>query len=68
MILLNLAGSHHIYAWLIFILLLFLVVAFLVALHQNKELLGDNGLLPIPLYFNKLRGYFQVYKSKFIKS
>ena len=38
----------------------FTVVAFLVALHQNKELLGANGLLPIPLYFNKLRGYFQV--------
>ena len=40
------------------------VVAFLVALHQNKELLGSNGLLPIPLYFNRLRGYFEVKKKR----
>ena len=36
------------------------VVAFLVALHQNKELLGSNGLLPIPLYFSRLKNYFEV--------
>ena len=36
------------------------VVAFLVALNQNKELLGRNGLLPIPTYLSKLRKHFQV--------
>lgn len=40
--------------------LLFIVVAFLVALNQNKELLGKNGLLPIPQYLNTLRRYFEV--------
>jgi len=34
-------------------------VAFLVALHQNKELLGENGLLPIPLYLSQLRQHFK---------
>ena len=36
------------------------VVAFLVALNQNKELLGSNGLLPIPLYISQLRQHFRV--------
>ena len=35
------------------------VVAFLVALNQNKELLGNNGLLPIPLYLKRVRQYVQ---------
>lgn len=35
-------------------------MGFLVALHQNKELLGTKGLLPIPLYLSKLRTYFKV--------
>jgi len=35
-------------------------VAFLVALHQNKELLGENGLLPIPLYLSQLRQHFKI--------
>ena len=37
-----------------------LVVAFLVALQQNKELLGRDGLLPVPLYLSRLRQHFQV--------
>ena len=36
------------------------VVAFLVALHQNKELLGPDGLLPIPQYLSLLRQHFKV--------
>jgi len=31
------------------------LVAFLVAFHQNKELLGDNGLLPLRLYLRAIR-------------
>ena len=38
-----------------------LVVAFLIALNQNKELLGKNGLLPIPAYLSRLRTHFQVH-------
>jgi hypothetical protein len=30
------------------------LVAFLVALNQNKELIGDNGLLPLQLYMERL--------------
>ena len=30
-------------------------VAFLVALHQNKELIGDRGLLPVKLYLGQLK-------------
>jgi hypothetical protein len=33
-------------------------VAFLVALHQNKQLLGVNGLLPVPNFLNNVRNYF----------
>ena len=39
---------------------IFTVVAFLVALDQNKELLGKNGLLPIPAYLSRLREHFKV--------
>lgn len=31
------------------------VVAFLVALHQNKQLLGLNGLLPAQRYLNSIK-------------
>ncbi|XP_062508003.1 lipase maturation factor 1-like isoform X3 [Corticium candelabrum] len=34
-------------------------VAFLVAYHQNKELLGSNGLLPIKNYLNHVRTHFK---------
>ncbi len=36
------------------------VVAFLVALNQNKQLLGRNGLLPIPLYLSRLKQHFGI--------
>lgn len=36
------------------------VVAFLVALNQNKQLLGQNGLLPIPLYLSRLKHHFGI--------
>lgn len=35
------------------------VVAFLVALHQNKQLIGDRGLLPCRAYLESVRRYFQ---------
>ena len=35
------------------------VTAFLVALNQNKELIGRNGLLPAPLYLDRIRNYVQ---------
>lgn len=35
-------------------------MAFLVALQQNGELLGKNGLLPVHLYLNRLREHFKV--------
>ena len=35
-------------------LFLFSVVAFAVALNQNKQLLGKNGLLPSDLYLKKI--------------
>uniref|UniRef100_A0A673UFZ2 Lipase maturation factor 1 n=1 Tax=Suricata suricatta TaxID=37032 RepID=A0A673UFZ2_SURSU len=34
-------------------------VAFLVALQQNKPLIGDRGLLPCRLYLESVRRYFQ---------
>ena len=34
------------------------VVAFLVALNQNKQLLGVDGLLPIPNFLDHVRNYF----------
>uniref|UniRef100_A0ABI7W8W6 Lipase maturation factor n=1 Tax=Felis catus TaxID=9685 RepID=A0ABI7W8W6_FELCA len=34
-------------------------VAFLVALHQNKQLIGDRGLLPCRAYLESVRRYFQ---------
>jgi hypothetical protein len=34
------------------------VVAFLVALNQNKQLLGVDGLLPIPNFLNHVKNYF----------
>lgn len=36
-----------------------IVVAFLVAYHQNKELLGSNGLLPVSSYLNQVKGHFK---------
>lgn len=35
------------------------VVAFLVAFHQNKQLIGDRGLLPCRVYLRSVRQYFQ---------
>ena len=32
-----------------------LVVAFLVALNQNGPLLGSHGLLPVPLYLQRVK-------------
>lgn len=42
------------------IILLFLiaVVAFAVALNQNKQLLGKNGLLPSNLYLKRIEDHF----------
>lgn len=42
------------------IILLFLiaVVAFAVALNQNKQLLGKNGLLPSDLYLKRIEDHF----------
>ncbi|KAM5227318.1 lipase maturation factor 1 [Ctenodactylus gundi] len=34
------------------------LVAFLVALHQNKQLLGDRGLLPCSTYLRSVQRYF----------
>ncbi|KAG9472344.1 hypothetical protein GDO78_020095, partial [Eleutherodactylus coqui] len=34
------------------------VVAFLVAFHQNKQLIGDQGLLPCKLYLESIKRYF----------
>nr|XP_036861534.1 lipase maturation factor 1 isoform X4 [Manis javanica] len=34
-------------------------VAFLVAFHQNKQLIGDRGLLPCRVYLRSVRQYFQ---------
>ncbi|XP_045317779.1 lipase maturation factor 1 isoform X5 [Leopardus geoffroyi] len=34
-------------------------VAFLVALHQNKQLIGDRGLLPCRAYLESVRRYFR---------
>ena len=34
------------------------VVAFLVALNQNGALLGNKGLLPVPLYLSHIRQHF----------
>ncbi|KAM4697488.1 lipase maturation factor 1 [Rhinophrynus dorsalis] len=33
-------------------------VAFLVAFHQNKQLIGDNGLLPCKLHLSNIKQYF----------
>ena len=35
-------------------------MAFLVALNQNKPLLGSNGLLPVSLYLQQLRRHFHL--------
>ncbi|KYO30816.1 lipase maturation factor 1 isoform B [Alligator mississippiensis] len=35
------------------------VVAFLVALHQNKQLIGEKGLLPCKLYLRDVKRYFK---------
>lgn len=40
-------------------LLFLVVVAFLVAFHQNKELIGDRGLLPCRLYLSSIQRHFQ---------
>lgn len=34
------------------------VVAFLVAFHQNKQLIGDRGLLPCKAYLKSIQQYF----------
>lgn len=34
-----------------------LVVAFSVAYNQNKQLIGDNGLMPCKNYLNKVKRY-----------
>lgn len=36
-----------------------LVVAFLVAYHQNKQLIGEKGLLPCKLYLQNVKKYFK---------
>uniref|UniRef100_A0A8D0FFQ9 Lipase maturation factor n=1 Tax=Strix occidentalis caurina TaxID=311401 RepID=A0A8D0FFQ9_STROC len=36
-----------------------LVVAFLVAYHQNKQLIGEKGLLPCELYLQNVKKYFK---------
>ncbi|KAG6921027.1 lipase maturation factor 1, partial [Chelydra serpentina] len=44
----------------IFIFVFFLlVVAFLVAYHQNKQLIGEKGLLPGKLYLQNVQRYFK---------
>ena len=35
-----------------------LVVAFLIALNQNKQLIGSNGLLPANLYLEMIRSHY----------
>ncbi|XP_059572856.1 lipase maturation factor 1 isoform X3 [Alligator mississippiensis] len=35
------------------------LVAFLVALHQNKQLIGEKGLLPCKLYLRDVKRYFK---------
>lgn len=35
-----------------------LVVAFLIALNQNKQLIGSRGLLPANLYLHRLRSHY----------
>ncbi|PNJ01641.1 LOW QUALITY PROTEIN: LMF1 isoform 13, partial [Pongo abelii] len=35
------------------------VVAFLVAFHQNKQLIGDRGLLPCRVFLKNFQHYFQ---------
>lgn len=35
------------------------VVAFLVAFHQNKQLIGEKGLLPCKLYLQDIKKYFK---------
>lgn len=35
------------------------VVAFLVAYHQNKQLIGEKGLLPCKLYLQNVKKYFK---------
>lgn len=35
------------------------VVAFLVAFHQNKQLIGDRGLLPCRTYLKSVQQYFR---------
>lgn len=35
------------------------VVAFLVAFHQNKQLIGDRGLLPCKVYLKSVQRHFQ---------
>lgn len=35
------------------------VVAFLVAFHQNKQLIGDRGLLPCKVYLKSVQQHFQ---------
>ena len=46
------------------VLCVFVVVAFLIALNQNVELLGKNGLLPVNLYLNRLKDHFKVRLEK----
>lgn len=48
-------GERHFFLRLF---LNFVVVAFLVALHQNKALLGNNGLLPTDKYLKLIKNHF----------
>ncbi|XP_064406851.1 lipase maturation factor 1-like [Halichondria panicea] len=36
------------------------LVAFLVPLNQNKELIGANGLLPIPVFYSRIKTALEV--------
>ena len=51
----NLKGSYWLtrVVFLRFLAFIYLV-AFIVALNQNKGLIGDNGLLPLQLYMERL--------------
>ena len=42
-----------------FCLLFLPVVAFLVAFHQNKQLIGDRGLLPCRVYLRSVQQHFR---------
>ena len=41
-------------------------VAFAVALNQNKELIGDNGLLPVKLYLQRIKSQISGKGERFL--